>query len=60
LWWRKWGRRRKEILARRGAIAHATVRRPGPKLTPETLAELDRLMARLETRLETKLGAQLS
>jgi 4-hydroxy-tetrahydrodipicolinate synthase len=42
---------RKEILARRGAIAHATVRRPGPKLTPETLAELDRLMMRLGANL---------
>jgi 4-hydroxy-tetrahydrodipicolinate synthase len=42
---------RKEILARRGAIAHATVRRPGPKLTPETLAELDRLIMRLGANL---------
>jgi 4-hydroxy-tetrahydrodipicolinate synthase len=48
---------RKEILARRGAIAHATVRRPGPKLTPESLAELDWLMARLEVRLGASFGA---
>jgi 4-hydroxy-tetrahydrodipicolinate synthase len=41
---------RKEVLARRGAIAHATVRRPGPKLTPETMAELDRLLVRLEAQ----------
>ncbi len=41
---------RKEVLARRGAIAHATVRRPGPKLTDKTLAELDRLLTRLEAR----------
>ena len=41
---------RKEMLARRGAIAHATVRRPGPKLTDKTLAELDRLLTRLEAR----------
>jgi hypothetical protein len=40
-----------ESLARRGAIAHATVRRPGPKLTPETLAELDRMMMRLGANL---------
>jgi len=41
---------RKEVLARRGAIAHATVRRPGPRLSAATLAELDRLLARLEAR----------
>ncbi|NKX43789.1 dihydrodipicolinate synthase family protein [Roseicyclus persicicus] len=42
---------RKHILARRGAIAHATVRRPGPALTPETLAEVETLIARQEARL---------
>ena len=42
---------RKYILARRGAIAHATLRKPGPKLTTETVAEIERLMARLDRRL---------
>lgn len=38
---------RKEILRRRGAIAHATVRPPGPRLSGEDVAEVDRLLARL-------------
>ena len=42
---------RKEILRRRGAIATATVRAPGPRLTREDLAEIDRLLARLERSL---------
>jgi 4-hydroxy-tetrahydrodipicolinate synthase len=43
---------RKHILARRGAIAHATVRRPaGSGLGAETLAEIGRLIARQERRL---------
>jgi len=41
---------RKEILRRRGAIAHATVRSPAPALAAQTLAELDAL-------LETAPGA---
>jgi len=41
---------RKEVLRRRGAIAHATVRSPGPRLTEPTLAELTRLLDRLEAR----------
>lgn len=41
---------RKEILRRRGAIAHATVRAPGPRLRPDDLAEIDRLLARLDPR----------
>lgn len=36
---------RKEILRRRGAIAHATVRQPAPVPDPVTLTELDRLLA---------------
>jgi 4-hydroxy-tetrahydrodipicolinate synthase len=36
---------RKEILRRRGAIAHATVRAPAPTVDPQTLAELDALLA---------------
>jgi 4-hydroxy-tetrahydrodipicolinate synthase len=39
---------RKEILRRRGAIRSAAVRAPGPKLDPDDVAELDRLLARLE------------
>ena len=42
---------RKEILRRRGAIASAHVRAPGPKLDATDHAELDRLMYRLDRRL---------
>lgn len=42
---------RKETLRRRGAIASAHVRHPGPRLTAEDHGELDRLIARLERRL---------
>ncbi|MEL7105018.1 MAG: dihydrodipicolinate synthase family protein [Pseudomonadota bacterium] len=42
---------RKEILRRRGAIASAALRQPGPSLGPEDHGELDRLMGRLERRL---------
>ncbi len=42
---------RKEILRRRGAIASAHVRAPGPKLDATDQAELTRLMDRLERRL---------
>jgi 4-hydroxy-tetrahydrodipicolinate synthase len=45
---------RKEILRRRGAIASAAVRAPGPRLDRDDLAELDRLMQRLERRLEAR------
>lgn len=41
---------RKEILRRRGAIASAATRAPGPKLDADDIAELDRLMARLEKK----------
>jgi 4-hydroxy-tetrahydrodipicolinate synthase len=37
---------RKEILRRRGAIRHATVRQPAPPLDETTLAELDELLNR--------------
>lgn len=43
---------RKEVLRRRGAIATAHVRHPGPKLSPRDHQELDELLARLETRLK--------
>ena len=42
---------RKEILRRRGAIASAALRQPGPRLPPQAHAELDRLIGRLDRRL---------
>ncbi|MEY8827603.1 dihydrodipicolinate synthase family protein [Sedimentitalea sp. XS_ASV28] len=42
---------RKYILAKRGAIAHDTVRRPGKPLSAGTIRDLDFLMTRLERRL---------
>ncbi|MEV0616443.1 dihydrodipicolinate synthase family protein [Nonomuraea sp. NPDC050404] len=39
---------RKEVMRRRGAIRHATVRTPGPRLTPTDLAEIDRLVAQVD------------
>ena len=41
---------RKEVLRRRGAIASAHVRSPGPKLNADDHRELDQLIARLERR----------
>lgn len=43
---------RKELLARRGALASSTVRAPGPALSTDDRRELDRLIARLERRLK--------
>ena len=42
---------RKEILRRRGAIASAATRAPGPRLRPGDAGEIDALMGRLERRL---------
>lgn len=42
---------RKEILRRRGAIAHSHLRHPGPLLTTADHRELDGLMSRLARRL---------
>lgn len=42
---------RKHILARRGAIAHPTVRKPGPELSAATISEIEALIARQEQRL---------
>ena len=40
---------RKEVLQRRGAIRHARMRSPGPRLTATDLAEIDRLVRRVES-----------
>jgi 4-hydroxy-tetrahydrodipicolinate synthase len=50
---------RKETLKRRGAIASAKVRAPGPRLSPADLAELDRLVKRTEARVAA-LGVKLA
>ncbi len=42
---------RKHVLAKRGAIASATQRKPGSALSPVALAEVERLLARQEKRL---------
>lgn len=42
---------RKYILARNGAIASAAIRKPGPKLSPQDVADIERLIARQEKRL---------
>ena len=39
---------RKEILRRRGAIRHATMRQPGPKLTSVDMGEIDMLVRRVQ------------
>jgi len=42
---------RKHILAQRGAIASSAVRKPGPKLSAQDLADIARLTARQEKKL---------
>jgi 4-hydroxy-tetrahydrodipicolinate synthase len=42
---------RKHVLWKRGALTTPTLRKPAPPLSPETRAEVDRLMVRLEQRL---------
>jgi len=42
---------RKHILARNGAIAHATLRKPGPTLSVAAIAEIEALIARQDARL---------
>ena len=46
---------RKEVMRRRGAIRHATMRMPGPKLSPAHMGELDLLLRNLERALD-RLG----
>lgn len=43
---------RKHLLAQRGVIASPTVRRPGPKLSAQDLADIERLVRRQTRRLE--------
>jgi len=43
---------RKYVLARRGAIASAAQRQPGAGLSPQAVAEVERLLARQARRLE--------
>jgi 4-hydroxy-tetrahydrodipicolinate synthase len=47
---------RKYIMARRGAIASAALRKPGGSLSKDDIAEIERLIARQTRRLE-QLGA---
>lgn len=42
---------RKYMLVKRGAIASMAIRKPGPKLSPADIADIDRLIARQEKRL---------
>ncbi|WP_151637658.1 dihydrodipicolinate synthase family protein [Noviherbaspirillum aerium] len=42
---------RKHIMAGRGVIASAAVRKPGPKLSPADIADIERLTRRQEKRL---------
>jgi 4-hydroxy-tetrahydrodipicolinate synthase len=51
---------RKEILRRRGAIQSSFVRAPGPKLTVDDHAELDRLISRLERKLSDQGRAKVA
>ncbi|WP_444668002.1 dihydrodipicolinate synthase family protein [Cereibacter changlensis] len=46
---------RKYVLMKRGAIASAATRAPGPKMSAVDATETDRLMARLEARLAGRL-----
>ncbi len=43
---------RKYVLCRRGIIASDTLRRPGNKLPPEAIAEIDALLSRQDARLK--------
>jgi len=51
---------RKYVLTRRGIIAHATIRAPGPKLSEATRVEVDAMLARLARRdaVAMKLAAE--
>ncbi len=47
---------RKHLMLQRGVIASATVRKPGPKLSPADVADIDRLVRRQSARLR-EIGA---
>lgn len=47
---------RKEVLRRRGAIRHATMRQPGPRLTAQDQADIDLLLRRQTARLQAARG----
>jgi 4-hydroxy-tetrahydrodipicolinate synthase len=49
---------RKEILRRRGAIASAAVRAPGPKLDRDDITELDQFLTRLERKTGKAIGSE--
>jgi 4-hydroxy-tetrahydrodipicolinate synthase len=48
---------RKYVLKKRGIIASDTLRKPGPKLSPETIADIDWLMERIERSQKGSLAA---
>lgn len=50
---------RKYILAKRGMIASASIRKPGPKLSSEDIADIELLIER-QTRRLTEIGASFS
>jgi 4-hydroxy-tetrahydrodipicolinate synthase len=43
---------RKHLLWRRGAIASPAIRKPGTRLSPEDIADIDRLVVRQQRRLK--------
>ncbi len=47
---------RKHLMVQRGVIASATLRKPGPKLSPADVADIDRLVRRQSARLR-EIGA---
>lgn len=49
---------RKYLLARRGAIASAAIRRPGPRLSADDIADIERLIERQQRRLAALGGSQ--
>lgn len=50
---------RKEILRRRGLLAHATVRHPGASIDPATSRQLDALLARILPEVDLSRPLQL-
>jgi 4-hydroxy-tetrahydrodipicolinate synthase len=48
---------RKYVLMKRGIIASDRLRKPGPKLSPQTIGEIEFMMARIEARKDRDIGA---